>query len=122
MSTISQKKQLFVDAYTKNNFNVSKGCKISGIPRTTYYRWRKQQKFNEQINDAVEHKKDLIEDALFDSAMSDGKGAVTAQMFLAKTLCKDRGYIEKQESEITHKGEGIKLIINQKDDDKKEKL
>lgn len=112
-ATKIDKKKLFIEELLSHNFNISLACKIVGINRSTYYRWLEQTKFKTMLDDAFQRRKDMIEDKLMEEAMSGNTQILT---LMAKTICRDRGYVEKTESEVTHKGEGIKLIINQKNE------
>lgn len=99
--TIQRKKDM-VEALNKCCGIVSTACEKAGISRRTHYNW---------IEDDPEYKKawlqskrgavDLAESTLHKEMKEGGKGAVTAAIFLLKTLGKDQGYIERQEVEVT---------------------
>ena len=101
MDTREAKKELFVDTMLKTFGNVTQTCQIIGIVRQTYYDWLKQDAaFKERIDsikpeDYMEAKKDYIEAQLLKLV---AKGNPAAIIFSAKTLCKDRGYVERTET------------------------
>ncbi len=111
--TTKKKKEIFIEAYRLDN-NVSKACKLSKIGRTTFYRWMKQKEFSNKLDEAVESLKDQIENKLISKAL---EGDNACLIFFCKTRMKDRGYIEKSEQLIEHKGEQIKIIIEEKKPD-----
>ena len=108
-----KKKEIFIEAYKLNN-NVTEACKSSKIGRTTYYRWIKQKKFREMLDEAVESLKDQIENKLIEKALDGDKACL---IFFCKTKMKDRGYVEKQE--IEQVGEGVKIEVKISDEIKK---
>ena len=110
--TSKRKKEIFIEAYRLDN-NVSKACKLAKIGRTTYYRWMKTS-FASKVDEAVESLKDQIENKLISKAL---EGDNACLIFYCKTRMKDRGYIEKSEQLIEHKGEQIKIIIEEKKPD-----
>lgn len=107
---LEPKKSEVVENYIKSFGIVSVTCKASGISRYTFYEWlKKDPDFKSAIenSNAKEHKKDFIENALVKLINS---GETSAVIFAAKTLLKDRGYIEK--TEIEHSGE-IKIVVDE---------
>lgn len=104
MDTREAKKELFVDTMLKTFGNVTQTCQIIGIVRQTYYDWLKaDEAFKARIDaikpeDYLEAKKDYIESQLLKLV---AKGNPAAIIFSAKTLCKDRGYVEK--TEVDHR-------------------
>ena len=110
--TSKRKKEIFIEAYRLDN-NVSKACKLAKIGRTTYYRWMKTS-FASKVDEVVESLKDQIENKLISKAL---EGDNACLIFYCKTRMKDRGYIEKSEQLIEHKGEQIKIIIEEKKPD-----
>ena len=98
---ISTKKIAFLDAMEKTFGNISQSAKIVGISRETPYEWKKKdlnfkkemesEKYKEIYMDAIEAK--LLKVGLIDENP-------TVLIFLAKTKCKSRGYIEKAEIEV----------------------
>ena len=89
---VKAKKDTFLAGFVRNNFNVAKTCRDVGINRTTFYKWCKNQKFKQRVEELMEERLDMIEDAILDNAIT-GKDTI-AQIFLCKTLLKKRGYVE----------------------------
>jgi hypothetical protein len=110
-------KELFLQTMEKTFGNISQACKAIGISRITYYRWLKDDKefreecesdrFKEAYLDAIEGK--LAKLGLVDENP-------TILIFLAKTLAKNRGYVEKSivENHIKELPQLPEIIINVK--------
>lgn len=95
---IQQQKEAFVEAMGRSFGNISSSCKAAGISRSQYYLWRDEDPdFMEKVNstDYSESFKDAIESKLSKLAIADENPTIL--IFLAKTKCKDRGYVERQE-------------------------
>jgi hypothetical protein len=96
------KKKDFKIAFQKTFGNISQSCMSVGVVRQTYYDWRRNDAaFSKEIDDLdiLEAEKDMIEAKLRKhAAIHEDK---TVLMFLAKTKCRDRGYVERTETEIT---------------------
>ena len=85
----------------------------AGIDRRTHYKWLKSDKnYKSWVDELPEIALDFAENALL-KLMKEGNTA--SIIYYLKTKGKNRGYIEKQESEIIHKGEGFKLIVEKPD-------
>lgn len=96
---IIAKQDSFVNAYTANLFNVSEACRLTGIGRTTFYRWIKDDEhFREKLKVARDEKIDFIENALMTKI---AKGDTIAIIFALKCLAKSRGYVETQQHRIS---------------------
>ena len=92
---------MFLEAMKKTFGNISVSCNTVGISRQTPYNWAKEDpEFAEKLNskDYEESFKDAIEAKLAKLGMTDENPTVL--IFLAKTKCKDRGYVEKTELQI----------------------
>lgn len=95
---MAKNKDEFLEVFKKALGNISVACNNSGIERVTYYRWYESDPDFRAKADAVkEIRKDFIESAL-DKKIQEGD--TTAIIFAAKTQCKDRGYVEKQELKV----------------------
>ena len=91
------KKKIFHGAFIKTFGNVTQSCMAAEVHRTTYYDWRKNDpEFLKIIDseDVAEAQKDMIESKLNKLAVTEDR---TILIFLAKTKCKDRGYVERVE-------------------------
>ena len=100
----------FIEILTKQAGNVAGSCRAMNINRRTYYNWmEKHEDFRVTVLDITEA---LIDDAESQLQKLIGDGNVVAILFYLKTRAKSRGYIERQETDITSKGDKIKININ----------
>jgi hypothetical protein len=95
------KKGLMLEALEKSLGIVSTACKMVDISRQTHYAWMKA---DPDYKKAV----DSIQDGVLDFAESHlyklvKEGNPAATIFFLKTKGKKRGYIERQEIEVTEK-------------------
>ena len=78
---------------------VSTACKKADISRETFYNWKKKDKeFAKKVEEASEIAKDFVESKLYKLINDEN---ATAIIFYCKTKMKERGYVEKQEIDIT---------------------
>jgi DNA-binding phage protein len=92
---LTEKQREFLDVFINSALgNVSVAAKATGIRRETYYKWLQNPIFKATAAEARERRKDFIESAL-DARIKAGDTA--AIIFAAKTVCKDRGYVERSE-------------------------
>ena len=109
MAYSDKDKQKFLELLAKNAGNVSRACKALGCSRQAYYEWYKEEAFKFVV--------DEIQESLIDNAESQlykliNEGNAVSILFFLKTKAKSRGYIERQETDITSKGEKISININ----------
>ena len=106
-----QKQNEMVEAMIKYMGVVTTAARSIDIPRSTYYDWMETDpEFKQRILDLREIKKDFVESKLL-KLVEDGDTAAT--IFSAKTLLKDRGYVERQEvTPVDSDGNNIQPIIN----------
>lgn len=111
--------QGFLKVFEKALGNVTVACTNFGIERQTFYNWyNADEEFRTACDAVKEKRKDFIESALDKRIQA---GDTTAIIFAAKTLCKDRGFVEKQEVEqkstiqldIDEQKSEIRELINQ---------
>lgn len=94
-------KKEFLEKFFDLVGNVKKTCEAVGISRMTYYRWRREDEYFEKESDYI---KDAARQSMIDGA-EDGlregveAGNMTAIIFTLKTIGKERGYIERTETE-----------------------
>lgn len=90
----------FLRAYAESpTFNISECCKSAGIGRRTFYNWLDNDpQFKADFEELNESRLDAIESALHSRAVTDKD--TTALIFLAKTLLKNRGYVEGNKIQI----------------------
>lgn len=93
--------------YAKAFGNISQACKLADIDRGTFYAWKSDEKFQEQLA-AVSPDEILVDFAENALVQRIGKGDTTAIIFTLKTKGRARGYIEKQQME--HSGPDGKPI------------
>ena len=116
----ADRKKQFLEALLVTDSNISEACERTGVGRTTYYDWKRDDPdFAESAKHAIEHIKDWVEDKILAHIK---EGNVTAAIFYAKTKMKDRGYIEKSEFDhnIGSSGGGIMFYIPDNGRDKKQ--
>ena len=110
MAYTDKDRDRFIEILTKQAGNVAGACRAMNINRRTYYNWMdKHEDFKAIVEDITEG---LIDDAesQLQSLIKDGN--VAAVLFYLKTRAKSRGYIERSETDITSKGDKIKININ----------
>ena len=92
-------KKRMLNALEKTFGVVTTAATMAGIDRTTHYRWLKSdEKYLEQVNDLENVMLDFAETNLHQQIM---EGNTTATIFLLKTRGRKRGYIERQNIEMT---------------------
>lgn len=106
--TTSTRKKAFLEAMKKTFGNITISAKQVGIDRNTVYLWeRKDPAFKEKLRSEEYNEiyMDAIESKLAKLGIQDENPTVL--IFLAKTKCKSRGYVEKSEVDHTTAGEKI---------------
>ena len=107
------KKKLMYEMLLSQLGNVTASSKQVGIERTTHYLWlRTDENYKAWIEEMPEYRKDFVEHQLLTAIKN---GNMTGIIFYLKTQAKDRGYIEKTEQSIEHKGSGFKFIMEAPD-------
>lgn len=104
------KKEAMLQALENSLGVVTVACKKTDIPRSTYYKWLKE---DEEFAQAVKE----IENVALDFAESQlhtqiKDGSTSATIFYLKTKGKKRGYIERSELDLTSGDEPIKINVN----------
>ena len=110
-------KRLMLEALKSNLGIVSKSCEAVEISRDTHYRWLKEDKeYCEAVSELNERSIDFAEGQLFNLMAGAKKQVVTNQgnvveikdapnataiIFYLKTKGKNRGYIERIETELS---------------------
>ena len=88
---------------------VTIACKKLGLPRSTFYKWLKEdQKFAKEVRDIENIALDFAESQLHNQ-IEDGNTSAT--IFYLKTKGKKRGYIERSELDLNSGDEPIKINI-----------
>ena len=106
-------KQRFLELLAKNAGNVSKTCKAMNMNRRTYYNWIENEEAFKFVVEEIQES--LIDDAESELQKLIKDGNTAAILFFLKTKAKNRGYIERQEQDITSKGERISINIDLND-------
>ena len=98
-------KKVFLESLEKALGVVTTACKTTGVGRTTYYDWlRDDPEFKKQVDDIQNVALDMAESQLHKQILD---GNTSATIFYLKTKGKKRGYVERTE----HTGfEGTKLF------------
>jgi len=95
------KKGLMLEALEKSLGIVSTACKMVDISRQTHYAWLKaDEEYKKAVNSIQDSVLDFAESHLY-KLVKEGNPAAT--IFFLKTKGKKRGYIERQEIEVTEK-------------------
>ena len=104
---LTKKQNQFLEAFEKHATNISRACKAAGIERQTHYDWKSRNlTYKEKIEAIEESMIDFAEGMLYKN-MKDGKEQ--SILFFLKTRGKSRGYVEKQEIDIS--GDGLNTSI-----------
>lgn len=101
MSKISIKlqKKILLEALEKTLGVVSPACRQVGIDRGKYYVWyNTDPKFREQVESLQNVALDFAESQLHKQI---GEGTPASTIFYLKTKGKQRGYVERQEVEVS---------------------
>ena len=94
-----KKKKEFLKALRNNLGHISNSCQAVNICRKTYYLWiDKDPDFKEDVDHVKESLLDMAECKLLENIENNENIAI---IFYLKTKGKQRGYIEKQEVEVT---------------------
>lgn len=97
VTNVTPLKKAFIDAYRANMGNATAASSSVGINRITYWRWyNSDPKFAALVDEVKEEQIDLAESELRKLVKS---GNITAVIFTLKTIGKERGYIERTETE-----------------------
>jgi len=89
------KKESFLKSLEKSLGVVTVACKKANIPRSTYYKWLKEDEaFAREVEDIDNVALDFAESKLHEQISNN---VPSSTMFYLKTRGKKRGYIERQE-------------------------
>ena len=104
------KKEAMLQALENSLGVVTVACKQSDTPRSTYYKWLKEdEQFAKDVKEIENIALDFAESQLH-TQMKDGNTSAT--IFYLKTKGKRRGYIERSELDLTSGDEPIKINVN----------
>ena len=89
------KKETLLKSLEQSLGVVTVACKKANIPRSTYYKWLKEDSdFAEQVRDIENVALDFAESKLHKQIQ---ENSTSATIFYLKTKGKSRGYVERQE-------------------------
>ena len=104
------KKETILQALEKSLGVVTVACKQAVIPRSTYYKWLKEDtEFAKNVRDIENIALDFAESQLH-SQMRDGNTSAT--IFYLKTKGKKRGYVERQELDVQSGENPFNVSVN----------
>jgi hypothetical protein len=104
------KKEALLQALENSLGVVTVACKQTNTPRSTYYKWLKEDReFAKQVKDITNIALDYAESQLHKQI---GDGNTSATIFYLKTKGKQRGYIERNELDLTSGDEPIQINVN----------
>jgi len=101
-------KEAFIIAYKENFGNITISCEASGVGRTQYKTWLKDDPDFAKRLAEIEPEEIMLDFGEQKLMERIARGDTLATMFLLKTKGKRRGYIEKQE--VAHEGDVVKQI------------
>ena len=104
------KKESILAALEKSLGVVTVACKQADVPRSTYYKWlNEDEDFAKAVKDIENIALDFGESQLHKQI---GDGNTSATIFFLKTKGKKRGYIERNELDLSSGDEPIKINVN----------
>lgn len=93
------KKQAMIDALTVSLGVVTTASRNADVSTTQHYKWMQDDpEYRKKVEEVAEVAKDFVESQLY-SQIQDG--STTATIFYMKCKMRDRGYIEKQDIDLS---------------------
>ena len=118
MNKTEQHKKAVLEALQKSLGVVTSACKKAGVGRTQFYQWLKDDpEFKKKVDDVENVALDFAESQLH-KQIADGNTSAT--IFYLKTKGKHRGYIERQDVNLTNNEVPLFPDINHDDTDQDE--
>ena len=109
INKIQQNKKLLLKALQKSMGIVSKACEIAKLDRGTFYNYyNDDEQFKHDVDNMQEYVLDFAESKLLEN-IKDKKE--TSIIFYLKTKGRKRGYVEKQDVDITTKGKEVNIPL-----------
>jgi hypothetical protein len=106
---IQQNKKALLKALEKSMGIVSKACQIVNLDRSTFYKYyNEDEQFAEDVDNMQDYVLDFAESKLLEN-IKDKKE--TSIIFYLKTKGRKRGYIEKQDVDVTTKGKEVNIPL-----------
>lgn len=104
------KKEAMLQALENSLGVVTVACKKTETPRSTYYKWLKEDlEFAQAVQEIENVALDFAESQLHTQIKD---GSTSATIFYLKTKGKKRGYIERSELDLSSGEEPIKINVN----------
>lgn len=112
----ARRKELMADflvAFEKTLGVVTPAAQMIGVKRSTIYRWREMYpEFDRACKEISEMAVDFVETKMFKKIESGGKGSETLMIFYLKCKGKHRGYVEKQEVDMSAEVKDVTVNVN----------
>ena len=102
----------FLVHYEKSLGVLKTACEASGMCRKTIWEWRKKYpEFDERCHECEEVALDFVESKMFKKIDKGDKGSESLIIFYLKTKGKNRGYIERQEVDMSAEVKGVTVNV-----------
>ena len=102
------KKDTLLQALENSLGIVSTACNRTGISRSSYYKWYKEdEEFRQKVDDIENVKLDFVESKLFKNIENEKEKSI---IFYLQHKGHKRGYIQRQNINLTSNEEDIKKI------------
>ena len=102
----------FLIAYEKALGVLKTACEATGMCRKTIWEWRKKYpEFDNACHECEETAIDFVESRMFKKIDTGGKGSESLIIFYLKTKAKHRGYIERQEVDMSAEVKGVTVNV-----------
>ena len=102
----------FLQAYEKSLGVLKTACEATGMCRKTIWEWRKKYpEFDDACYECEETAIDFVESRMFKKIDTGGKGSESLIIFYLKTKAKHRGYIERQEVDMSAEVKGVTVNV-----------
>lgn len=102
----------FLQAYEKSLGVLKTACEATGMCRKTIWEWRKKYpEFDDACHECEETAIDFVESRMFKKIDTGGKGSESLIIFYLKTKAKHRGYVEKQEIDMSAEVKGVTVNV-----------
>lgn len=102
----------FLQAYEKSLGVLKTACEATGMCRKTIWEWRKKYpEFDDACHECEETAIDFVESRMFKKIDTGGKGSESLIIFYLKTKGRKRGYVERQEVDMSAEVKGVTVNV-----------
>jgi hypothetical protein len=102
----------FLEAYEKSLGVLKTACDATGMCRKTIWEWRKKYpEFDDACHACEEVALDFVESKMFKKIDKGDKGSESLMIFYLKTKGKHRGYVERQEVDMSAEVKGVTVNV-----------